>query len=105
MRKAKVLRQRLVEDAERMREVNAAGDGDDITAPDTPGRTGKITEAIDRDDSRLFERRDMERRREVREMMLDGMETGAQRLAREGRGEEIGNPLPLAADAPSDSGA
>ena len=79
MRKAEVLRQRLVEDAERMREVDLVLDLDLRAAADAPGRAGEVAEAVHRDDDRLVERRDVEGRRQVRQVVLDLMHLAAKR--------------------------
>jgi hypothetical protein len=60
MGKAEILRERLVEDAERVREMHPAVDLDVGALRDPPGGAGKIAEAIDRGDNGFLERRDME---------------------------------------------
>ena len=55
-----------------------------VVAPaDAPGRAGEIAEAVDRDDDRLLERRNVEGRGQMREMMLDPMHLAMKALARE----------------------
>src|SRR5262245_2657433 len=55
-----ILRERLVEDPERVWEIHAAIDGDDATAADPPCRAGEVAEAVDRDHHGLSEGRNME---------------------------------------------
>ena len=69
--KAQILRQRLVEDAERMRKIHPPVDGDVLALADAPGGAGEIAEPVDRNDDGLLERRDMKGRGKMREMMLD----------------------------------
>ena len=78
MGKAKILRQRLIEDAERMRKIDAAIDADVAALPDAPGGAGEIAEAVDRDDDRLLEGRDVKGRGEMGEVMLDFMKLAAE---------------------------
>ena len=60
MRKAEILRERLIEDAERMWEIYSAMGRDFAAACRTPGRAREIAEAIDRNNGRLIEGRDVE---------------------------------------------
>ena len=83
MRKAEILRQRLIEDAERMREIDAAVDGDLRPAADAPGGAGEIAEAIDRNDDRLIEGRDVKGRGQMRQMMFDPMHLRHENAGRE----------------------
>src|SRR2546426_7062927 len=71
--KAEILGQGLVEDAERMREMDPPLDADLPPATHSPGGAGKVAEAVDRNDDRLVEGRHVKRRGQMREMMLDGM--------------------------------
>ena len=84
MRKAEILRERLIEDAERMREIDSAFDRDFTPRCRAPRRAREIAESVDRDDGRLIERADMEGRGQMRQMMLDAVELRAQGLARKG---------------------
>ena len=61
IRKAQVMGERLIEDAERMRKVDPSCDTDVTPLTDAPRRAGKVAKTIDRDNDRLFERRNMER--------------------------------------------
>ena len=79
-----------------MREIHAAFNGDVIFPTDTPCRAGKVTEAVDRDDSCFLEGRNVECRREMREVMLDIVECGANAVAGKCLGEELGHLLPSA---------
>ena len=84
VRKAEILRERLVEDAERMREIAPARRSRcRVPCPTPQAALRKVAEAIDRDDDRLLERRDVEGRGEMREMMLDVV-----KRRREGAGRE-----------------
>ena len=60
MRKAEILRERLVKDAKRVRKKDPPLDLDIVALPDAPGAARKIAEAVDRDDGRLLKRRDQE---------------------------------------------
>ena len=71
MRKAQILRQRLIKDAERMREIHPPIDGDGLAPADPPCRAGEVAKPIDRDDDCFLERRNMKGRGKVRQMMLD----------------------------------
>src|SRR5215472_3058119 len=62
IRKAEVMGECLIEDAERVRKVDPSRDIDVTPPTDTPRRAGKVAKTIDRDNNRLFERRDVERR-------------------------------------------
>ncbi len=88
MGKAEILRERLIEDAERMREIDAAIDPDGGALPDTPGGAGEIAKTVDRDDDRLLEGRDVEGGGEVGEMVLDLVKFRANGLARERHDEQ-----------------
>ena len=84
MRKAQILRERLIEDAKRMRKKHASIDGDVGAPADPPGSAGEIAEAIDRDNDRLIEWRNVKGRGQMREMMFDPMHLAMKSLAREG---------------------
>src|SRR5271166_5424447 len=71
MWKAQILRQGLIEHAERMRKIHPPVDRDILTLPGTPGRAGEVSEPIDRDDDGFFEWGNMEGRGEMRQMMFD----------------------------------
>jgi hypothetical protein len=83
MAKAEVLGQRLIEDAERMREVHAAIDRERCAVSLAPGGAGEVTEAIDRDGDRALERRREKGRGEVREVVLDVLHLPGEGLAGE----------------------
>ena len=87
VRKTDELRDRLVEHAERMRERHPAIQAQRRTASDAPGGGGEIAEAVDRNRHRLFERRHVEGRGHVRQVMLDAVEFTAEHLARKRHGE------------------
>ena len=89
MRKAEILRQRLIEDAERMRKIHPSIDRDVCALARPPGRAGEIAEAIDRDDDRLFERRNMKGRGQMREVMLDPVHLATEALAGKARCQQI----------------
>ena len=71
LREPQVLGQRLVEDAERVREVDAPVESHVGTRADAPRRAREVAEPVDRDERPPPERRDEERRRLMREMVLD----------------------------------
>ena len=77
MGKAKILCQRLVKDAERMRKVHAPVDFDVASAAHAPSCASEIAKAIDGDHHGFIERRDVERRGEMGEMMLDMVQLAA----------------------------
>src|SRR5207245_2230172 len=54
VRKAEILRKRLIKHAERMREIHAALDIDLAVRGRAPGGAGEIAKAIHRDDACLF---------------------------------------------------
>jgi hypothetical protein len=60
MRKAEILGHRLVEDAERLREVHATLDPDVAASSYAPRGAREVAETIDRDDHRLIEGRNVE---------------------------------------------
>ena len=70
MRKAEILRERLIEDAERMREIDPAMSRDFASRRRPPGRAREIAESIDRNNGRLIEGADVECRGKMRQMML-----------------------------------
>src|ERR1035437_9568902 len=82
MRKAEVLRHRLIENAKRMRKINPLVDFDAVARADAPGRTRKIAESVHRDRNSLIEWRNKKRRSQVRKMMLDLVHHPAEPLAR-----------------------
>ena len=79
MRKAEILRQRLVKDAERMRKIDPILHLDSGPATDAPRGAGEIAEAVHRHDHRLLERRDMKRRGQMRQMVLHRVHLAAKR--------------------------
>src|ERR1035437_486172 len=62
VRKSEILGQRLIENSERMREVHAAVDRESVPSSRAPGCTGEVAEAVDRNDDRLIEGRDVKGR-------------------------------------------
>ena len=83
------MRQRLIEDAERMREIHPSIDGDVCALADPPGRAGEIAEAVDRDDDGFLERRNVKGRGKMREMMLDPVHLATEALAGKARCQQI----------------
>ena len=81
MRKAEILRQRLIEDAERVREIDPPFDRNLSALADAPRGAREVAKTIDRHDDRLLERRNVERRRQMREMMLDRVHFTLETLA------------------------
>src|SRR5712691_3416969 len=96
IRKTEILGERLVENAERMGEMHPALDSELAPPPYRPGRAREITEAVDRHHGRFLERRYIEDRREMRQVVLDVVECAAKTLARKGLAEKVRNALPLA---------
>ena len=78
LREAEPLRDRGVEDPERVREEHAVEDLDPVAAPVRQHRRCEVAEAVDREDRGLVERRDEEGARHVGEVVLDVVEPGAQ---------------------------
>ena len=76
---AEVLRDGRVEDAEGVRERNLPGDLEVVSLPDAPHRAHHVAEAVDREHGRPFERRDVERGADVREVVLDEVRLRAER--------------------------
>ena len=91
MRKAEILRQRLIKDAERMREIHASVDGNGFAPADPPGSAGEIAEAIDRNDDSFVKRRNMKSRGKMREMMLDLVHLATKALSGEARRQQLLN--------------
>jgi hypothetical protein len=83
VREADELRHRLVEHAERMREVDAALDRELAALAQTPGGRREVAEAVDRHRHGLVVGRHQERRGEMTEMMLDGMDCAGELLVRQ----------------------
>src|SRR5256885_10087703 len=88
-RKTEVLRQRLVEDAERMWEIHLSFDGHGAPATQPPGRACEVTETVHRDGGGFVERRDEKCRSEVREMVVNVMSLSPEALARERLSEQF----------------
>src|SRR5438876_11761210 len=89
MRKTEVLRQRLIEDAERMCEIHLSFDGHRAPATQPPGRACEVTEAVHRDGGGFVERRNERCRSEVREMVVKVMSLSPEALAGEGLSEQF----------------
>ena len=66
-----VLRHRQVHNPQRVRKERAIDDLDLGAPADRPRRADEVAEAVDRADGRVLERRDEERAREMRRMVLD----------------------------------
>ena len=71
VRKAEPLRDGGVEDAERVRVDDALEHVEVVAVALREHRRREVAEAVDREDGRVLERRDEERRRDVRLVMLD----------------------------------
>ena len=85
VREAQVLRERLVEDAERVREVDALRRRRSRVPRPTPhAALAKSPKPSTETTDGLVERRDVEGRREVREVVLDAVHLAAERRARKG---------------------
>ena len=82
VRKAEELRDRLVEDAERVRKIDALLDLDRGAAAHAPRRAGEVAEAVDGNDHRLRERRPVKGGRQMREVVLHRMRLAPERLSR-----------------------
>ena len=91
MGKSQILRQRLIENPERMREMHAPFDRDVLALPNPPGRARKVSETVERDDCCRIEGRDMKCRRQMGEMMLDVVNGAAEAFAGECFRQEFGN--------------
>ncbi len=89
VREAEELGDDAVEDAKRMREVDATVDADGIAAAEAPGAGGEVAEAVDRQADRLVEIGGEEGGGEVGAVVLDVMDLGAQRLPRKGAGDRL----------------
>src|SRR5258708_10101241 len=89
MRKTEVLRERLVEDAERVRKVHLPLDRHRTPATQPPGRACEVTETIHRDGGGFVERRHEKCGSEVREMVVNVMSPSGEALAREGLREQF----------------
>jgi hypothetical protein len=68
---SQVLRNGLVEYAERMWKVYAPVSRDDVSRRNPPSGTGEVAEAVNRNDGRLIKRANMKCGGEVREMMFN----------------------------------
>ena len=79
LREAEVLRDGRVEDAEGVGERNLPADLEVVTLPDAPHRAHHVAEPVDREHGRPFERRDVERGADVREVVLDEVRLRAER--------------------------
>ena len=77
LREAEELRERGVEQAERVRELDAAADVDVVAAADAPHDAAEVAEPVDRDDRRFVERRGEERAGQMGAMVLDEMDAHA----------------------------
>ena len=100
MRKAEILRDRLIKNAEGMRKIHAAVDGDRAALPGAPGRAGEIAETVDRDHGGTLERRHQKARRKVRKMMLDRMDLPSESRAGQRRQLALDRSAPAAVAQP-----
>ena len=82
VRKAEILRQRLVEYAERMRKIHPRAAERFAPARQAPRRAGEIAKTVDRYGHGLLEGRHVKGRGQMREVMLDPVKRGAEALAR-----------------------
>ena len=78
LREAQPLRDGRVEDAERVREEHAVEHVEVVAVAEREHRRGEVAEAVHRQDRGLLERRDEERARDVRLVVLDVVELRAQ---------------------------
>ena len=78
LREAEPLRDGRVEDPERVREEHAVEHLEPVAAAVAEHRRGEVAEAVEREHRRLVERRDEERARGVREVVLDVVDVGAE---------------------------
>ena len=78
MRKAEILREGLIENAQRMREQHAPFDAQGIVATDAPSSAGKITESIHGYGYRFAIGRDKKARSQVRQVVLDPVQLRTQ---------------------------
>src|SRR5262245_9122962 len=97
VRKAEKLRDRLIEDAERVGEVDPFGDPYVVAASNAPGGAGEVAEAVERYRHRLVEGRDVERGGEVRQMVLDRVARALEALTRESLFQELCGACPFLA--------
>ena len=79
LREAEPLRDGRVEDPERVREEHALEHLEPVAAAVAEHRRREVAEAVEREHRRLVERRDEERARGVREVVLDVVDVGAER--------------------------
>ena len=77
LREPEPLRDGRVEDPERVREQDAVEDLERVVAPVAEHRRGEVAEPVERQHRRLVERRDEERARGMREVVLDVVHVGA----------------------------
>src|SRR5262249_32420428 len=96
VRKAEILRQRLVENSQRMREVHAPVHRNRICATDAPGRAREIAETIDGYGCRLRERRNVKSGIKMRQVVLDAVERALEVFPGKRLFQELGDALALA---------
>src|SRR5438034_3890023 len=89
--KAEILRQRLIEDAERMREIHASIDGNGLAPSHPPRCAAEIAEAIDREDDGFGKRRNMECRGKMCKVVLDPVHLAMKALSGEVRCQQLLN--------------
>src|SRR5262245_22793522 len=82
MREAEILRQRLIQDAQRVWTVDPSIHRQSRPLAGTPGSAGKIAEAIDRNNDSFLEWRNMKGRRKMCQMMFNMVHLACERLAR-----------------------
>ena len=77
LREAEELRERGVEQAQRMRELDAAAHVDVVAAADAPHHAAEVAEPVDGDDRGFVERRGEEGAGQMRAMVLDEVDAHA----------------------------
>ena len=94
VQETEVLRQCLIENAQRVREIHPPADFNLGAATHAPGGAGEIPEPIHRHRSRFLERRNQERRGQVRDMMLNVVQFSTESLAGMQSVQQVPNALP-----------
>src|SRR5215471_7293110 len=83
------LRERRVEQAQRMRELDRAPDLNLVAAPDTPHDAAEVAEPVDRNDGGLIKWRCEEGAGQMGAVVFDEMDANAARLGQVFRGESL----------------
>ena len=100
VRKAEILRERLVEYPERVRKIHPLRCRKIAPSRKTPSRAGKIAKTVNRYGHGLLEGRHVKGGGQMREVMLDPVERGAQALARKRSRQQIKNSCAASSIAP-----